>query len=238
MPPTSHEVVRLHEAAEPRPRREVGPPFKKLLGGWVCLDFVNTVSAWVPAAPGRAHGPDDRPEGERLTGYGAVLRWAAQAGVLDASSMACLQRAGARRPGEAAAVVARALALRAALYRLFGTRLLGRALGREDLDVLEGELERMRHGERLVESDDGTVGVAWMGGDGDLDAVLWPVLRSAVALLSSRPALERLGQCDGERCGWLFVDVSRGGRRRWCDMADCGNVAKVRTHRAKRRRGP
>lgn len=31
-------------------------------------------------------------------------------------------------------------------------------------------------------------------------------------------------------CSWLFVDQSRNGRRRWCDMADCGSRVKARSH--------
>jgi predicted RNA-binding Zn ribbon-like protein len=31
-------------------------------------------------------------------------------------------------------------------------------------------------------------------------------------------------------CGWLFVDESRNGSRRWCSMKDCGNRAKARRH--------
>jgi predicted RNA-binding Zn ribbon-like protein len=40
---------------------------------------------------------------------------------------------------------------------------------------------------------------------------------------------ERLRSCP--RCGWLFVDTSRGGRRRWCSMRTCGNREKVSRHR-------
>ena len=40
---------------------------------------------------------------------------------------------------------------------------------------------------------------------------------------------DRLRSCP--RCGWLFVDVSRGGKRRWCSMQTCGNREKVSRHR-------
>ena len=45
------------------------------------------------------------------------------------------------------------------------------------------------------------------------------------------------GECQAERvtcrhaaedCGWLFLDTSRSGRRRWCSMQSCGNRAKAR----------
>jgi predicted RNA-binding Zn ribbon-like protein len=40
---------------------------------------------------------------------------------------------------------------------------------------------------------------------------------------------ERLRSCP--RCGWLFLDTSRGGKRRWCNMRVCGNREKVSRHR-------
>ena len=39
------------------------------------------------------------------------------------------------------------------------------------------------------------------------------------------------------RCLWLFVDASKSGTRRWCDMASCGNRAKARRHYLKTKQG-
>ena len=61
-----------------------------------------------------------------------------------------------------------------------------------------------------------------------------PVASSAAELLTSA-ALEDTRECDSEGCGWLFLDTSRSRRRRWCDMRDCGNLAKVRRFRERRR---
>jgi predicted RNA-binding Zn ribbon-like protein len=56
-------------------------------------------------------------------------------------------------------------------------------------------------------------------------------------LLTSSDRLTRVHQCEGETCGWLFVDSTRNRSRRWCVMSDCGNVAKVRRFRQRNRRG-
>lgn len=40
---------------------------------------------------------------------------------------------------------------------------------------------------------------------------------------------ERIRSCP--RCDWLFLDTSRGGKRRWCSMRTCGNREKVSRHR-------
>jgi predicted RNA-binding Zn ribbon-like protein len=36
-------------------------------------------------------------------------------------------------------------------------------------------------------------------------------------------------------CGWLFLDRSRNGSRRWCAMEDCGTRAKIRKLGERRR---
>ena len=50
-------------------------------------------------------------------------------------------------------------------------------------------------------------------------------------LISGHP--ERIKICDSDRCSWVFYDTSRTSRRRWCDMATCGNRAKAARHRAR-----
>lgn len=67
---------------------------------------------------------------------------------------------------------------------------------------------------------------------GDVDAVLATVSRSAVELLSGSLARD-IKECLGEQCTRLYVDSSRHGSRRWCDMRRCGNRAKAATFRAR-----
>jgi predicted RNA-binding Zn ribbon-like protein len=44
------------------------------------------------------------------------------------------------------------------------------------------------------------------------------------------PRLDRVRRCANPECGWLFLDDSRAGKRRWCSMSSCGNRAKARRH--------
>lgn len=60
------------------------------------------------------------------------------------------------------------------------------------------------------------------------------VSASAVQLLSTGP-LDRIGQCPG--CGWLFLDTTRNGSRRWCSMATCGSRVKSARYFDRSRRG-
>jgi predicted RNA-binding Zn ribbon-like protein len=205
--------------------------FGKQVGGRLCLDFTNTVRGRIGhPGSGRTRDYADRVVGERLISYEALLRWGAISGALTEGEVDALERVAAEKPEEAVAVLVRSLALREALYRVFKAVVEGWTPETEDLDVLNAELRVARARERLVSTP--LLGWEWDASPMTLDRVLWPVVSSAAELLTG-PDLERVGQCPGTECGWLFLDASRSRRRRWCDMADCGNRAKV--HRFRRR---
>jgi predicted RNA-binding Zn ribbon-like protein len=75
----------------------------------------------------------------------------------------------------------------------------------------------------------------WPAGKPDLRQVLWPAIQSAADLFTSAD-VGRIRECEAPDCNWLFIDQSRGGRRRWCDMSTCGNRAKARRYYDRHRR--
>jgi predicted RNA-binding Zn ribbon-like protein len=105
------------------------------------------------------------------------------------------------------------------------------AIGEDALERLNSALAQAWSHRRLVRTDS-SLAWGWQGMEADLASVLWPVTLSAAELLVS-PQLARVKACAG--CGWLFLDLSRPGTRRWCDMAVCGNRAKVQRHYARTR---
>ena len=184
------------------------------------LDLVNTVTA-------RDADPIDW-----LDGYARLLEWAALTGQFDRSVLRALQRRSAAEPHAAALALDRIRELREALR-----------------DVLVAILRRKTGAEsalgRLQESWRDAAAQARFGlSRGRVDLLLGvevsglEVLRHELALrslelLQTLP-LERTRICLGPRCGWLFVDRSKGGQRRWCDMATCGNDEKSRRFRRRR----
>jgi predicted RNA-binding Zn ribbon-like protein len=73
---------------------------------------------------------------------------------------------------------------------------------------------------------------AWERDADRLDSVLWPIVRRAAELIASDEA-GRLRVCPGPSCGWAYVDRSRNGLRRWCEMSTCGTDEKTRRRRAR-----
>jgi predicted RNA-binding Zn ribbon-like protein len=193
-----------------------------LIGGAPCLDFANTVD------PRRA---DTREE--FLDGYGALVEWAVHAGLESSARGERLARLGEQRPAQAARVLARAVSLREAVYALLSPR--APRHGQDDaLAVLNEELARAWACAAVVRTGDAYE--LRLADEQALDRPLWPVALSAYELLTTPGT--RVKECDDDECGWLFVDTSKAGRRRWCRMASCGNRAKLRRYRRRHSDSP
>ncbi|HEY7461785.1 MAG TPA: ABATE domain-containing protein [Gemmatimonadota bacterium] len=188
-------------------------PAFEWVGGDPALDFNNTVS-WYPE--GLAN--------ERLTSYDALVEWARGAGLV--SDPEPLLARARRHPAAAAAALAAALELRRVLHDVLSAAAHGR---KPDPARLRAFNESLAEGLARLELGVGRSGFRWdwKGASADLGSPLWPVARAAALLLTSdeRPLLK---DCANANCGWLFVDRSRRGNRRWCAMSGCGNRAKAR----------
>jgi predicted RNA-binding Zn ribbon-like protein len=197
------------------------PPFK-LLGGWLCLDFIDTVN-W--DSPQR--------ERERFYRYGDLVDWAQFMEQLTEDGAGQLRNVAAQRPAEAEVIYRQSIDLRATLHRIFAAAATGQSPTATDLATLNKALAATLTHARLIPGKDH---FEW-GWTGEilLERVLWPILRSAAELLTSEK-LDRVGQCAGDSCGWLFLDTSRNRSRRWCEMEHCGNRAKARRHYRRQKR--
>lgn len=202
-----------------------GLPFK-YIGGDLSLDFVNTVD-WT----------DDGLVDERLATYRGLTRWAEGAGVILAADAVRLRRRAAAHPALAAAAFDSAVRLRGVLQPVFA---LSATVHLTDAPLQEFNAALSTAlGHLLVAPDAGDApGLrwSWRGWGVALDCVLWPVVWSAARLLTSDERAQ-VRVCAGLRCGWIFVDRSRNGLRRWCQTGVCGAQAKARRHHARRRAG-
>lgn len=137
-------------------------------------------------------------------------------------------RAEEKEKDDASATLARALALREVLYRLFHAQAERREPQADDLALLGGFLAEAAPRVALTRIDGG---YAWrVGGAGaTLAGVLSPVLWSAIDLLGGA-RLAKVKRCANDACQWLFIDDSKNGSRRWCSMSSCGNRAKAYRH--------
>lgn len=195
---------------------------EELVGGDPCLDLVNT-----------AGGGGKARDLERLTDWPAALGWALAAGLLDAAEAARLGEALDAAPAEAEAALRRLRAFREALHTLLLAIAQGLQPPAAAWDRVEVELREARGRAGLRREGEG---FAWSITVEEAGPETFR-LRAAEAAgrLLTGGELARLRNC--ERCSWLYLDRSRGGRRRWCSMATCGNRAKAQRHYRRRREG-
>ena len=190
----------------------------EFIGGIACLDFANT-------RDGRATGHPT----EYLHAYADLLRWAGDAGLLDAATA---RRLATTAPAAAEAALRTALDLREAIFRVFAAVGRGGRPIAADLAVLQRGYTAAMAAGRLA--PDGT-GFGWEFGGDDPDRAWWPVAVSAAGLLTIGP-VERVKVCAAEAgCIGLFLDTSKNRSRRWCSMDTCGVEAKVQRQATRRR---
>ena len=200
----------------------------EFVGGSIALDFANTLG-----------GMHSAPTHEHLLEYRDLVDFARGAGTLTLSQARRLVDEASRQPARAAAVLRRAIALRETIWRVFDTLAKSARADPKDLATIHvEELAALRHA-RYEQTGSG-VDYAWSD-ELPLDRPLWQIARSAADLLKSND-LAHIRECGSATCEWLFIDRSRNHTRRWCDMSDCGNRAKVRRfrqrHRAPKVRAP
>lgn len=182
---------------------------RHFIGGRPILDFVNTVSDRV----------DLDAREDRLTDNEALQTWAISAGLISAESSISEQGCeedNMKSPRE----------LRERAWTVFHSATQSSpppvSAVRKILSFAQTSEEALQHaltGSLAVAKDRSEVG--------NQKVILGLLAWDALELLVGAPR-DRIKSCP--RCGWLFIDMSKGRRRRWCSMKTCGNREKVSKH--------
>lgn len=125
-----------------------------------------------------------------------------------------------------------ALAGRAALRTVLEAWARGATVPRQaaaELDALVGSV----NGRLTFGADLATARLRFEPNRRDWRWVMSEIAASASELMAGGEP-RRLKTCANSSCTWLFYDESHNVSRRWCDPATCGNLVKVRAHRARR----
>lgn len=211
--------IPLLESAEEPPSRAGS---LALVGGIACLNFANTSS-----------GRGTPRHLEHLRSYDLLLAWAAHAGLLTSAQHQSLSDLAAPQPAAAARVLRQALELREAIYAM-AEALAHRTPPAADVLLTFNQMLARAMSQATVHPEASGFAWDWSEAEPALDRPLWSIARSAAELLAG-PAHEHVKQCPGAHCGWVFLDLTKNHRRRWCEMEVCGSRAKVRRYRERRR---
>ena len=190
----------------------------ELVGGTLCLDFLNTVNSRV------------NPEHDYFVQYSDVVGWAEKIRILSPVQSHKIKKQASRNEEGAESALLAARTLRDLLYRLFSRAAKGSEPDKKDMEMLIVFYgESISRGQFIKE---GTHYQTTWKLDEALDAILWPIIHSAGKLLGSED-LDHVKECPG--CGWLFLDTSKNQSRRWCSMNTCGARDKMRRYHKRQR---
>jgi len=181
-------------------------PVASFVGGHIALDFCNTAGEHL------AEQPD-----EMLLDWESFIRWAVQTGLIRAEAYSPLLRH--------AAPINEIVDLREAIYKTGLAVARGERPSATDLLAMRTQANASK-----PPVANGRGHLCWQPEPAQASEQLRAILAHEALSLFCSPRSLRIGICEGGKCGWLFLDESRGKRRRWCDMKDCGNKAKARRY--------
>jgi predicted RNA-binding Zn ribbon-like protein len=184
------------------------------------IDFVNT---------------EDTENGFRVDHIATLdtaLAWFVSRGVIHTEGADRVRAQAAATSTLMAREIARVHAVRAALREVAESIAEERAPRGGALDAINRALHARQVIELIPAPDGVSVDHRHVGDPVD-DALARLADPLVIELTAGHP--ERIKLCASDTCDWIFYDASRTSRRRWCDMATCGNRAKAARHRARER---
>lgn len=188
-----------------------------MVGERLCMDFINTIS-WRES---------DEKRRDWFTSYAKLVDWCIHAEILTEHQATDLLLKAEEKPTEARDVLKRTIEMREVMYRIFKSISKETSPHPQDLERFNECVNIFYQTLHVIHEKD-HYALKFKHNENSMDIMLPPILQSAIDLLVSKSDLERVKQCEGDPCGWLFFDTSRNRSRRWCSMADCGNRAKAR----------
>lgn len=177
------------------------------------LAFINTLE----------HGHDG--DEEHLPSLDAAVAWLTEHGVMHAEDGRTLL--GSARPES---TLRRIRTARSAFREVADAVVAGRGPAPAAIATVNRILRRL-DAPTIIATEHGAA-VGHTHGQDPLDDALARLALPLAELLETDQT-DLLRVCANDECRWVFFDTSRTHRRRWCDMATCGNRAKAARHRAR-----
>lgn len=182
-------------------------------GGALPFHLVNTVYAW--------RGENLH---EYLNGYADVLAWCAKVNLLKKDEIRQLKKIAEAQPALAEKAFQKLIATRNLLYRFFSAV----AAADKAMPLLEPFNKHVHEALAHFVWAPSKTGLQFVGQkEASLLLPLWLVLKAAHDLLLTEDQ-RRIKECP--RCGWIFLDTTKNGKRRWCNPQSCGSVEKSKRY--------
>jgi predicted RNA-binding Zn ribbon-like protein len=194
----------------------------RLVGGAAVLDYLNTCD-------GRRPGTGLREAVDKLSNLEDIVHWFFHAGIIDAQEHQHCMAVVGRSSWHTLTAFQQLIDFREALYRLLLPIALDHDTDPASLHGLNRALADTADQRLLVLTPAGVIW-RWRVGE-DLSSMtagfIGRLAVQAATLLTSGD-MARLKACATPDCDWLFLDTSKNGRRRWCQMNICGAREKIK----------
>jgi len=198
----------------------------KFIGGALAIDFVNTIGSRIEKNIDNYFIRDDQ-----FYHCNDIVDWAEAIRLISSTTSRKIKAWILANPEYAKMKFEHAKAFRETLYRILRQSMKNMKMIATDMELLNKACAAARKNQRIIYRS-GNFSWEFDVQEYNPDMIMHHVAIAAAELLTSEKLLQ-LKQCKGEDCGWLFIDTSKNRKRVWCDMKDCGNLAKVRRFRGK-----
>jgi len=203
-------------------------PYKRTIetleldGGWLCLDFINTVGNRVEV-PSICYLPTNN----------EVLKWAKRVKLFSSKEIREITEYNSKYPDIAEKDHKKIINIRETLYQMFSAIANDFPPTRPVLKKFNKYLSETFNNLKLAVDKNRVVTEDWQKENTGMHQFQFQIIRSAYELLKS-DLLITLKQCD--KCGWLFLDRSKNRSRKWCNMDTCGSSEKSKRYYHKMKR--
>jgi predicted RNA-binding Zn ribbon-like protein len=166
---------------------------------------------------------------ENLATYGDLVRFAELAGIVSSGEARSLHKVSGSAP---ALVVGRARKLREELFKTLSAQHRRKAIDPDALRGITAAIREAHAARALIPSGGHAIA---RHGWASPHAPAMPLHACALVIedLLTGADSARVRKCRASDCEVYFIDRSKGRRRHWCSMTNCGNREKQRRWRAR-----
>jgi len=181
-------------------------------GDALCLNYINTV-----------HNRKEEPLPDRLIGFYDLTAWARKVELINARKEKLLDTLAAAHQKNADSFFNESIVLRELLYSIFSAISVESKVASTDVERFNQYLKAYSTRICITYAEEGFKETLDISAD-EFSQITAPIIKDAFDLLLS-DKLSRVKACPN--CGWLFLDKTRNGMRRWCSMKNCGSSIKA-----------
>ena len=188
----------------------------QLDGGCSIFDFTNTIS--------NRNDPDYF---DYLTKYEAFIQWIDKIELLPKGKLNAIAAFSKNHTRKSADIFRQVIEVREVAFKLFSSLAQNHKVERETLEVFNSLLSEALSNMRIELGRTEVTTSFNISEKNILQEPLYLLVKNAFDILSTQP-FERIKECPA--CGWLFLDTTKNGKRRWCNMQVCGSNDKARRY--------